>query len=89
MDVITFPKICKPQEVYRFYCIVLMHSQTRRHMINNKTIGDLCFGRHGVLLNCKLYHIDLKFLIGYFLNSFFSDQALIKLKLVFADTCAV
>ena len=25
-----------------------------------KTIVDLCFGRHGVLLNSKLNHIDLR-----------------------------
>ena len=33
------------------------------HKINllyNKTIVDLCFGRHGVLLNSKLNHIDLR-----------------------------
>ena len=33
MDVITFPKICKPLVVYRFYCMALYHSQMRRHMI--------------------------------------------------------
>ena len=32
MDVITFPEICKPLVVYRFYCIALYHSQTRRHV---------------------------------------------------------
>ena len=26
-------KICKPLVVYGFYCMVLFHSQTRRHMI--------------------------------------------------------
>ena len=26
-----FPKIDKPLVVYRFYCIALFHSQTRRH----------------------------------------------------------
>ena len=26
----------------------------------NKTIVELCFGRHGVLLNSKLKHIDLR-----------------------------
>ena len=31
MDVITFP--VKLLVVYRFYCMVLFHSQTRRHMI--------------------------------------------------------
>ena len=34
MDVITFPKIDEPLVVYRFYCMALFHSQTRRHMIN-------------------------------------------------------
>ena len=35
MDVILrFPKIDKPLVVYRFYCMALFHSQTRRHMIN-------------------------------------------------------
>ena len=33
-----------------------MHSL---HLLYNKTIVDLCFGRHGVLLNSKLNHIDL------------------------------
>ena len=28
------PKIDKPLVVYRFYCMALFHSQTRRHMIN-------------------------------------------------------
>ena len=32
--VLWIPKICKPLVVYRFYCMVLFHSQTRRHMIN-------------------------------------------------------
>ena len=30
------------------------------HLFYNKTIVDLCFGRHGVLLNSKLNHIDLR-----------------------------
>ena len=30
------------------------------HLLNNKTIIDLCFGRHAVLLNSKLNHIDLR-----------------------------
>ena len=29
------------------------------HLFCNKTIVDFCFGRHGVLLNSKLNHIDL------------------------------
>ena len=29
------------------------------HVLYNKTIVDLCFGRLGVLLNSKLNHIDL------------------------------
>ena len=29
------------------------------HLFYNKTIVDLCFRRHGVLLNSKLNHIDL------------------------------
>ena len=34
MDVITFPVNHKPLVVvYRFYCMALFHSQTRRHMI--------------------------------------------------------
>ena len=28
------PKIDKPLVVYRFYCMALFHSQTRRHMRN-------------------------------------------------------
>ena len=28
-----FPKINKPLVVYRYYCMALFHSQTRRHMI--------------------------------------------------------
>ena len=31
------PKIDKPLVVYRFYCMALFHSQTRRHMINKIT----------------------------------------------------
>ena len=34
MDVIKFPEICKRLVVYRFYCMLLFHSQTRRYMIN-------------------------------------------------------
>ena len=30
------------------------------HLLYNKTIVDLRFGRHGVLLNSKLYLIDLR-----------------------------
>ena len=30
----SFPKICKPIVVYRFYCMALFHSQTRGHVIN-------------------------------------------------------
>ena len=33
MDVIIFPRIYRPLVVYRFYCIALFHSQTRRHML--------------------------------------------------------
>ena len=34
MDVITLCyKICKPLEVYQFYCMTLYHSQMRRHVI--------------------------------------------------------
>ena len=29
------------------------------YLLYNKTIVVLCFGRHGVLLNSKLNHIDL------------------------------
>ena len=35
VDVITFPEICKPIVVYRFYCMVVFQSRTRRHMIMN------------------------------------------------------
>ena len=28
----------KPLVVYRFYCMALFHSQTRRHMINLETL---------------------------------------------------
>ena len=51
-----FPYIYKPLVVYRFYCMALFHSQTRRHMIKelstctemyNNTLaiqlGDNCF----------------------------------------------
>ena len=31
---LRFPKIDKPLVVYRFYCMGLFYSQTRRHMIN-------------------------------------------------------
>ena len=30
------------------------------HLLNKKTIVDLCLGRHEVLLNSKLNHIDLR-----------------------------
>ena len=35
---LRFAKIDKPLVVYRFYCMVLFHSQTRRHMINLNSI---------------------------------------------------
>ena len=36
MDAITLRyEICKPLEVYRFYCMALYDSQTRRHVIRN------------------------------------------------------
>ena len=32
-----------------------------RHLFYNKTIiVELCFGRHGVLLKCKLNHVDIR-----------------------------
>ena len=43
MDVITFlENRYKPLVVYRFYCMALFHSQTRRHMINKniKTLSS-------------------------------------------------
>ena len=33
-----FSKICKPPVVYRFYCIALFHSQTRRHMVKKNIV---------------------------------------------------
>ena len=30
------------------------------HLFYNISIVDLCFGRHGVLLNSKLNHIDIR-----------------------------
>ena len=30
------------------------------HLLYNTTIIDLCFGRHGVLMNNKLNHIDIR-----------------------------
>ena len=30
------------------------------HLLYNQSIVDLSFGRHGVLLNSKLNHIDLR-----------------------------
>ena len=30
------------------------------YLFYNKTIVNLCFGRHGVLLNSKRYHNDLR-----------------------------
>ena len=30
------------------------------HLLYNKTVVVLCFGRHGVLLFSKLDHIDLR-----------------------------
>ena len=34
MEVIVFPKICKPLLVNRFCCMALFHSQIERHLIN-------------------------------------------------------
>ena len=31
--VLEYALICKPLMVYRFYCMALFHSQTRRHAI--------------------------------------------------------
>ena len=36
---IIFPNICKPLVVYRFYCMALYYSQTRRHVINEFNIS--------------------------------------------------
>ena len=41
------------------------------HLLYNKTIVDICFGRHGVLLNSKLNHIDLR---SASINMRFTDQ---------------
>ena len=30
------------------------------HLLYNKTIVDLCFGRHGMLLNSELNYIDIR-----------------------------
>ena len=46
----------RPMEVYYRISEQEMHTI---HLFYNKTIVDLCFGRHGVLLNSKLNHIDL------------------------------
>ena len=32
--------ICKPLVVYRFYCMMLYHSQTQRHVITSNTVTD-------------------------------------------------
>ena len=48
-------KICKSLVVYRFYCMALFHSQTRRHMINKsceiKTF-DLNEVQSSIVINC-------------------------------------
>ena len=38
---LRFPKICKPLVIYRFYCMALFHSQTRRHMIINEPVHEI------------------------------------------------
>ena len=63
MDVITFSKIDKPLVVYRFYCMALFHSQTRRHMINVFNI----FGVMYVILMLHAYVTILRGLTGLIL----------------------
>ena len=36
--------------------MVLMQERHTVHLLYNKTVVDLCFGGHGVLLNSKLKH---------------------------------
>ena len=66
MDVITFPEIDKPLVIYRFYCMALFDSQTRRHMIKKgmllcetKVKGMTIFFKYVEndlsMLNCHLY----------------------------------
>ena len=54
MDVITFPVNLL---VYRFYCMALFHSKTRRHMINGNSfiLAQGHVNVHNVLVLRKLY----------------------------------
>ena len=54
MDVITFPYIYKPLVVYRFYCMALFHSKTRRHVIN--LYKHLQKPSEDVVYLCRLLH---------------------------------
>ena len=58
----VFPKICKSLVIYRFYCLALFHSKTRRHMINQGKIifrdrnasVSICDHLKNKMCNCKL-----------------------------------
>ena len=44
---LRFPLTYKPLVVYRFYCLVLFHSQTQRHMIklgiDKSNLSQVCY----------------------------------------------
>ena len=59
MDVITLRyKICKPLVVYQFYCMVLYHSQTLRHVINKLTPLKEQITTQGEKMNTKALNTE-------------------------------
>ena len=55
MDVITFPENLKTTSGYRFYCMELFYSKTRRHMINMNIWGvKLLIFSNPSILTCVL-----------------------------------
>ena len=42
------------------HCVKVFFMSHNIHLLYNKTVVDLCFGRHGVFLNSKLNHIDIR-----------------------------
>ena len=58
---LRFPKIDKPLVGYRFYCMGLFHSQTRRHMIKDcmfvnieeKGVNGIDNARHSLFVKVK------------------------------------
>ena len=49
------PKISKPRVVYQFYCIALYHSQTRRHVINLRSMMIILAIKNPISTNYRLH----------------------------------